>query len=148
MPTCRPSQRLPVLGYDNVPTSLPCASWTRGVIWYIYAVSATINTPFATSEHQLQGVSLMSSPNPNPLERLLRLNRSPSNPHDQISNILYGEEYKQWVQDINDSDAVRLVDYLDKVRCSTSFFDSHSNHPRLLTFSTLQVPVSGSVYEN
>lgn len=64
----------------------------------------------------------MISPNLNPLERLLRLNRSTSDFHDQISNILYGEEYKQWVPGINGGDVVKLVDCLDRVRCRASFF--------------------------
>lgn len=64
----------------------------------------------------------MTSPYPNPLERLLRLEGSSPDFHDQISNILSGEEYKSWVQVIDSRDLVRqLVDYLDKVRHHPSF---------------------------
>jgi hypothetical protein len=83
-----------------------------------------------------------------PLERLLRLNRSSSKFHDKVSNILYGEEYKLWVQDISGGDAVKLVDFLDRVRCCDSFIASHSSYRRLLTLSTLPVPVSENACEN
>jgi len=55
----------------------------------------------------------MSSPNP--LEQLHRLDRSSSKFHDQVSNILRGEEYDQWVPNLQDQDSVGLVDLLDKV---------------------------------
>lgn len=90
----------------------------------------------------------MTSPNLNPLQRLRGLNKSSTNFHDQISNILYGEEYKQWVQDINAGDVVRLVDYLDRVRHSAALSASCSSNRRLSTLSTPQVPVFGSVCEN
>ncbi|KAF9644873.1 kinase-like protein [Thelephora ganbajun] len=48
-----------------------------------------------------------------PLEQLRRLNSSSSKFHDQLSNILYGQEYKQWVQGIRGDDVVGLVDCLD-----------------------------------
>ncbi|KAF9644348.1 kinase-like protein [Thelephora ganbajun] len=51
-------------------------------------------------------------PSPNPLRQLRRLNSS-SKFHDQLSNILYGQEYKQWVQGIRGDDVAELVDYLD-----------------------------------
>ena len=64
----------------------------------------------------------MTSPGLNPLEQLLRLDKSVPNFHDQINNVLYGKEYKQWVQVINASDAVKFVDYLDTVRRYALFF--------------------------
>ena len=57
-----------------------------------------------------------------PLIQLRRLDRSSSTFHDQVSNILYGEEYKQWVPTVQGDDLVALVDHLDKVRYPTSFF--------------------------
>ncbi|KAF9642667.1 kinase-like protein [Thelephora ganbajun] len=54
----------------------------------------------------------MSSPDP--LEQLRRLKSSSSKFHDQLSNILYGQEYKQWVQGIRGDEAMGLVDYLDR----------------------------------
>jgi len=53
---------------------------------------------------------------PNPLERLRHLDRFSSKFHDRVSNILYGEEYKQWMPNLQDDQLVWLVDYLDKVR--------------------------------
>ena len=52
-----------------------------------------------------------------PLRQLRRLDRSSSEFPDQVTDILYGEDYKQWVQTVRDKDLVGLVDYLDKVRC-------------------------------
>ena len=63
----------------------------------------------------------MSSSTYNPLKRLLRLDDSSPKFHDQLSNTLYGKEYQDWVKRIEGDDAVRLVDYLDGVRCCVSF---------------------------
>ena len=85
----------------------------------------------------------------NPVEKLHRLNRTSSGFHNQLSGVLYEEEYGQWVKNI-DNDMVWLVDFLDKVRRRTAFV-----HPtlaqttvthRLSMFSILLVPLSGSVY--
>jgi len=86
-----------------------------------------------------------------PLRQLRRLDKSSSNFHDRVSNVLYGEEYKQWVQTIEGNDLVGLVDYLDTVRCLASFLllpFPRSSHRRLLIVSTLLVPLSGSVFVN
>ena len=49
--------------------------------------------------------------------RSLSVSRPPSSEfHDQLSNILYGEEYRRCAQDLQGDDLVWLVDYLDKVR--------------------------------
>jgi len=58
----------------------------------------------------------MSSPSPPALQRLHRLDRSSSDFQDQLSNALYGEEYKRCVSNLQGDDLVWLVDYLDKVR--------------------------------
>jgi hypothetical protein len=58
----------------------------------------------------------MSSPSPPALQQLHRLDRSSSGFHDQLSNVLYGEEYTQCVPNLQDDDLTWLVDYLDKVR--------------------------------
>ena len=58
---------------------------------------------------------LMSSPSPPALQQLHRLNRSLSGFHDQLGSILYGEEYKRCVPNLQGCDLVWLVDYLDKV---------------------------------
>jgi len=54
-------------------------------------------------------------PLPNPLKQLRRLDRSSPKFHDQLSNVLYGEDYKQCVPNLQGDDLVWLVDYLDKV---------------------------------
>ena len=64
-----------------------------------------------------------------PLEKLRRLDKSSSEFHDQVSNILYGKEYMQWVPTIQGNDLVGLVDYLDKVHCDFSFLRSPLKQP-------------------
>ena len=86
-----------------------------------------------------------------PLKQLRRLDKSSSKFHDRVSNVLYGEEYKQWVPTIEGKDLVGLVDYLDTVRCLASFLPPpfpRSSHRRLSIVSTLPVPLSGSVFVN
>jgi len=69
----------------------------------------------------------MSSPNHPVLQRLDRLDRSSQEFHDQLTDILYGEEYQQCVYGGNYDDQQRvltlqgddltwLVGYLDKAR--------------------------------
>jgi hypothetical protein len=58
----------------------------------------------------------MSSPISPGLQQLNRLNRSSPDFHDQLSNILYGEEYTQCVRSLQNDDLVWLIEYLDKVR--------------------------------
>jgi hypothetical protein len=50
------------------------------------------------------------------LQRLQSLSRSSSGFHDQLVNVLYGEDYKRSVADLQDDNLEWLVDYLDKVR--------------------------------
>ena len=50
------------------------------------------------------------------LQQLDRLNRSSPDFHDQLYNVLYGQEYKQCVPNLQGEDLVWLVNYLDKVR--------------------------------
>ena len=57
---------------------------------------------------------------PNLLQQLHHLDRSSSEFHDQLSNILYGEEYERHMADLKSDDLVSLVDYLDKVCCCVS----------------------------
>ena len=84
------------------------ASWIRRGFWYIYLPIRHI--PLLLRSR----VFLMSSPPA--LQQLHRLNRSSPDFHDQLSNVLYGEEYKQWVANLQGDDLIWLVDYLDKVR--------------------------------
>ena len=57
----------------------------------------------------------MSSPNTPALQELHRLKGSSPNIHNQLSDVLYGEEYQQCVPILQGDDLVWLVDYLDKV---------------------------------
>ena len=52
----------------------------------------------------------------NLLQQLHHLDKSSSGFHDQLCNILYGEEYKQSVSNLQGGNLVELVDCLDKVR--------------------------------
>ena len=58
------------------------------------------------------------------LPRLHLLDRSSSTFHDQLSGILYGEEFKQQALNLQNDGLVWLVDYLDNVRRRVSLFCS------------------------
>ena len=58
----------------------------------------------------------MSSPISPVLQQLDRLNRSSPDFHNQLSNVLYGEEYTQCARGLRNGDLVWLVEYLDQVR--------------------------------
>jgi hypothetical protein len=60
-------------------------------------------------------VSPMSSPGSPALQQLGRLNGSSPKFHDQLGDVLHGEEYKQCVPNLQGDDLAWLVDYLDKV---------------------------------
>ena len=57
----------------------------------------------------------MSPPNSPVLQQLHNLNRSSPDFNDQLSNVLYGEEYQKCVPNLQGEDLVWLVDYLDEV---------------------------------
>jgi len=84
---------------------------------------------------------------PDTSEQLRSLDRS-SPTHDQLSDILRGEEYKRWVPNLAGDDLVRLIDYLDKVCRGTTIPRSPLKPDRLSIVSIPQVPVSGDVYAN
>ncbi|KAF9645415.1 kinase-like protein [Thelephora ganbajun] len=58
--------------------------------------------------------SLMAPPSSPALHRLHHLNASSPDFHDQLCNVLYGQEYQQCVLNLQDDDLVWIVDYLDK----------------------------------
>ena len=91
---------------------------------------------------------VMTSPHLNPLEQLLRLNSSSPEFNDQVSNTLHGEGYRQWAKRISGTDAVRLIDFLDRVRRCASFLASRSRPCRLSILLTLPILVSGDVCES
>ena len=53
------------------------------------------------------------------LQQFRRLDGSSSGFHDQLSDVLYGWEYRQCVPNLQGDDLVWLVEYLDKVHCHT-----------------------------
>jgi hypothetical protein len=88
----------------------------------------------------------MPSPNSPVLRRLDCLNRSLSEFHGQLCNVLYGEEYRQCVPNLQHEDLVWLIDYLDKVcRCTVLPHSALRPH-RLSMASILPATHSGSVY--
>ena len=103
--------------------------------------------PTCHSSPQL-GVSSMSSPGPPALQRLHHLNRSPSGFHDELSNILYGEEYQKCVPNLQGDDVVWIVEYLAKVRYHVVFPHSLLTLFRLSMILILPVPPFESVYAN
>lgn len=62
----------------------------------------------------------MDLPSSPALQRLRRLNKSLSGFHEQLHDVLCGEEYKQCVPNLPRDDLVWLVDHLDKVRPDAS----------------------------
>lgn len=60
------------------------------------------------------------------LEQLLGLDTSLPEFNDQLSNILHGEEYRKLAKRISGTDAVRFIDFLDRVRRYASFLPSRS----------------------
>jgi hypothetical protein len=95
----------------------------------------------------------VSPPKPLPsspiLQQLDRLNRSSPDFHDQLCNIIYGEEYVQSVPSIQGDDLVWLVDYLDRVSRHVALpILRLLSQPRLLVISIFPVPPPESVYVN
>jgi len=98
------------------------------------------------NRHLGGGVFSMSSHNP--LSQLLRLDSTSSEFNEQVTDILYGEEYVRWMPNLQGDDLMGLVDYLDEVRLRFSLVRPPSTYSRLSILSTLQAPLSGSVYAN
>jgi hypothetical protein len=90
----------------------------------------------------------MPSPNFPILQQLDRLNESLSGFHDQLRDLLYGEEYKQCVPNLQGDDLVWLVDYLDKVLTALPFLALHLSQYRLSMALILPAPLPGSAYMN
>ena len=82
------------------------------------------------------------------LQQLDRLDRSSPDFHDQLRDVLYGEEYQRCASNLQGDDLVWLVDYLDKVRRHIARLHSHLSQLRLSMTSILPVPLSGNVYAN
>ena len=93
-------------------------------------------------------VSPMSSSNPTALQRLRRLDRSSPNFHNQLSNVLFGEEYGRSVPNLRGNDLVSLVDYLNKVCRPISLLRPQLKRVQALDISILLVRLSRNVYAN
>lgn len=61
------------------------------------------------------------------LQKLSRLDGSSSKFHGQLSGVLYGEEYRRCVPNLQGNDLVWLIDYLDRVCCNDALPDSLFN---------------------
>ena len=68
----------------------------------------------------------MFSPSLPALQQLHHLDMSLSRFHDQLSSILCGEQYKQYVPNLIGDNFVWLIDYLSKVRCHVALLHSPS----------------------
>ena len=90
----------------------------------------------------------MSSPNTPALQKLHRLKGSSPDFYDQLSDVLYGEEYQQCVPILQGDDLVWLVDYLDKVGYHVAVQTLCLSWCRPSMVSILQVLLPGSVYVN
>ena len=66
----------------------------------------------------------MPSPSSPALQRLHHLDTSTPGFHDQLSNVLYGQEYRQCVPKLRGDDPVWLVEYLNAVRTPSRFTSS------------------------
>ena len=84
------------------------------------------------------------------LQQLRRLDSSLSGFHDQLTKVLYGEDYQQHAPNLQSDDLVWLIDYLDKVcRHITSPFPTRcSTCRRPSMVSILPVPLPGSACAN
>ena len=90
----------------------------------------------------------MSSPSSPALQQLHHLDRSLPNFHDQLCNVLYGEEYTQCAPNLQGKDLVWIVNYLDKVRRHVLLPRSPLSQRRLSMVSILPVLLSASVCVN
>jgi hypothetical protein len=106
--------------------------------------SGTLSLPPATRPQSR--AFLMSSPSSPALRQLHRLNSSSSGFHNELSNILYGQEYTQCVPNLQGDDLAWLVDYLDRVRRHVVHSTLLLSQRRLSVASILSVPVTGNVY--
>ena len=90
----------------------------------------------------------MSSPCSPALQKLDLLNRPSPDFHDQLNNILHGEDYRQCALNLQGDDLVWLVDYLDEVRRHVDLPHSTLSQRRHSTVSIPQVLFPRSVYVN
>jgi hypothetical protein len=90
----------------------------------------------------------MTSPSNPALQKLRDLDKSLSGFHDQLSNVLYGEEYARCVANLQGDDLKWLVDFLDGVRYHVFRARFPLNRRRLLAASLISVLLPGNVCAN
>ena len=82
------------------------------------------------------------------LQQLGRLDSSSSGFHDQLSNILYGEDYARYMPGLQGNDLAWLADFLDNVRRRVPLLPPSSSYHRRSVFLILLPPLTGSVCAN
>ena len=83
----------------------------------------------------------LPQPSLTPLQQLRSLNRASSEFCDQLSNILRGEAYKEYILNLQGNDLVSVIDYLDNVCCHVSLPYFLLRPPQVL--NSLDPPHSG-----
>ena len=99
--------------FDSSSHTSSSSTYPPRGFWYIYPY-ATRHIPHLPAPSPVKTFLMSSSPT---LQQLDLLDRSSPDFHDQLSNVLYGQEYQQCIPNLQGEDLVWLVDYLDKVRC-------------------------------
>jgi hypothetical protein len=101
------------LAFDSSSNTSSSSTYPPRGFWYICRY-ATRHIPHLPTPFPVKAFLMSSSPT---LQQLDLLDRSSPNFHDQLSNVLYGQEYQQCTPNLQGEDLVWLVDYLDKVHC-------------------------------
>ena len=113
------------------------------------AKGSSISTPPDRSQPTMSSAGVSTHlPNHPVLQKLRNLDRSLSEFHDQLSNVLRGEEYARCVAVLEDGDLGWLVEYLDEVSHCNCFRRVYLSEYRLSMASLLSVLLPGSFYVN
>jgi len=93
-------------------------------------VSGTLLSRYPRTVYSFNSVPLPNTPMIpcKPLQQLHDLNRASPQFHDQLSNFLRGNEYRNGFPNLQSEDSAWLVEYLDSVSLRTTFI-----HPALRT---------------
>ena len=93
--------------------------------------------------------STATSPSHPVLQKLNNLDKSSSEFHVRLNNVLYAEEYIQCVTNVQGNNLAWLIDFLDNVGCVVCLrHRPHSSLRRLLVVLHLLAPFSRNVYVN
>lgn len=82
------------------------------------------------------------------LQQIYGLDRTSPEFDNQLDDLLHGDEYEGCVQELENSDLVWLINYLDNVRLYVPFSASRSTQHRHSMVLIPPVPLPGSVYAN